>query len=250
VEQITMQDRAFDEYMRSRNLADTTRAGRAPALKRIERAYGVDLDAEYQRDQLTDLLKQFRYSAVDARAKRPNPSKLDIDIDKLPTQMPWYRSHLVDYIRFKGGEPADVDSETTGGVESSVIGEEFIGEAVGRTFALERDLQAALRRNLGDLEMGLTVDDGGNERKVDAGLIDILARDQKGTLTVIELKAETSRPDAVAQILAYMGCIAAETGEVVRGILVASDHHPRVAHAARAVPNLILKRYRFKFEFE
>ena len=47
-----------------------------------------------------------------------------------------------------------------------------------------------------------------------------------------------------------MGCIAAETGENVRGILVASGHHARVSHAARAVPNLSLKRYRFKLDFE
>lgn len=60
----------------------------------------------------------------------------------------------------------------------------------------------------------------------------------------------TSRPEAIAQILAYMGCLAEETGEAVRGILVAGDHHPRVVHAARALPNLDLKRYRFRFDFE
>lgn len=245
-----MQDRAFDDYMRSRNLADKTRTQRAYALKRIERAQGVDLDSEFERDQLAGLLKQFEYTAADARVKRPNPSKLDIDIDKLPTQMPWYRSHLVDYIRFKGGQPRGVDGDTATGGEPSAILDELIEEAVGRTFALEKDLQSALRANLGDLEAGLVVEDGGNERKVEAGFIDILARDKAGILTVIELKAEVSRPDAVTQILAYMGCIAAETGESVRGILVASDHHPRVAHAARAIPNLTLKKYRFKYEFD
>jgi hypothetical protein len=196
------------------------------------------------------MLREFRYSAADAPAKRPNPSKLDIDIDKLPTQMPWYRSHIADYIRFKGGEPADLEGEPAASGESAAIREELIEQAVGRTFALEKDLQAALRSNIGDLEAGLIIEDGGNERKVEAGFIDILARDKEGTLTVIELKAETSRPDAVTQILAYMGCVAAETGENVRGILVASDHHQCVAHAARAVPDLSLKRYRFKFEFE
>jgi endonuclease len=47
-----------------------------------------------------------------------------------------------------------------------------------------------------------------------------------------------------------MGCIAEETGEAVRGILVAGDHHPRVKLAARAIPNLTLKKYRYRFEFE
>ncbi len=91
--------------------------------------------------------------------------------------------------------------------------------------------------------------DGGDELKVEAGFIDILARDGQGQWVVIELKAEVSRPAAVAQILAYMGCVASERGGQVRGILVASDFDKRVEYAARAVPNLLLKRYRFRFEF-
>ena len=128
--------------------------------------------------------------------------------------------------------------------------EDLVEEVVGRTFALERDMQAALRANLAQLEQGLTIADSGTERKVEAGFIDILARDAKGGLTVIELKSETSRPESVAQILSYMGCIAEESGGYVRGILVAADHHPRVKHAVKAVPNLCLKSYRFRFDLE
>jgi hypothetical protein len=161
-----------------------------------------------------------------------------------PTQQ-----HLVDYVRFRsGGDEGFVprDAEQT----SLPDEDRLLEEAVGRTFALERDLQAALRKNLSHLEPGLAAIDGGSERRVEAGYIDILARDVAGCLTVIELKAETTRPEAVAQILGYMGCLAEETGERVRGILMGADHHPRVVHAARAVPDLTLKRYRFRFEFE
>lgn len=244
-----MEVRTFEEYMVGRNLADKTREQRGYALKRIERAYDVDLDAEYGRDGLTQLSNSFAYSALDERNGLPNPSKMDIDPDKLLTHLRWYRSHLVDYIRFKGGGNSALESPDVE-PQSAPADEKVIEEAVGKTFALERDLQAALRANLAQLESGLSAQDGGSERKVEAGFIDILARDVAGVLTVIELKAEIARPEAVAQILSYMGCIAEETGELVRGILVASDHHPRVLHAARAVPNLELRRYRFRFEFE
>jgi hypothetical protein len=46
-----MQDIAFEKYMLDRNLADKTKQQRGYALKRIERAYGIDLDAEYENDR-------------------------------------------------------------------------------------------------------------------------------------------------------------------------------------------------------
>ena len=195
------------------------------------------------------MVARFAYGAADERAQAPNPSLLDIEPDRLLAHLRWYRSHLIDYVRYKGGEAGPVIESGDGGVAPS-IADELIEEAVGKTFALEKDLQAALRANLAQLEDGLTVEDGGYERKVDAGFIDILARDAAGVLTVIELKAEVSKPEAVAQILAYMGCVAEETGELVRGILVAGEHHSRVVYASKAIPNLGLKKYRFRFEFD
>lgn len=116
-------------------------------------------------------------------------------------------------------------------------------------FGLERDLQRALRLNIGQLEPGLQIIDGGGERNVAAGRIDITAEDGKGQLVVIELKAGTAQSDSITQVLSYMGSIDAE-GRPVRGILVAHDFHERVVHAAKAVPNLSLKAYSFQFSFE
>ena len=244
-----MQDAAFGAYMTSKPLAPKTREQRLYALKRIERAHSLNLDQEYERDGMKSILDLFSYRAADDRARRPNPTRLDIDADKLLSHLRWYKTHLTDYARFRGGV-LDVALADQAEEEVEGLTEDLLEQAVGKTFALEKDLQDALRANLGQLEEGLVVDDGGNERRVDAGFIDILARDRSGMLTVIELKAETARPEAVAQILAYMGCLAAETGEVVRGILIAADHHPRVGFAARAIPNLLLRKYRFRFDFE
>jgi RecB family endonuclease NucS len=118
------------------------------------------------------------------------------------------------------------------------------------TFGLERDLQSALRANIGQLEPGLRIIDAGRERATEAGRIDITALDDTGAVVVIELKAGMATPDAVAQILAYMGTVVESENKPVRGILVAGDFHKRVVLASRAIPNLTLRKYAFQFRFD
>ena len=127
---------------------------------------------------------------------------------------------------------------------------EEIVEAVETTFGLERDLQQALRRNIGSLEPGLTIVDGGGERKVEfGGLIDILAKDRSGGTVVIELKAGRADRNAIGQILSYIGELM-EEATPVRGILVAAEFSPRAIAAARAAPNIRLVGYGIQFSFK
>jgi RecB family endonuclease NucS len=122
-------------------------------------------------------------------------------------------------------------------------------DAIETTFGLERDLQNALRKNIGDLEKGLSIIDDGKERKVASGFIDITARAKDGATVVIELKAGPADRDAIGQILAYMGDLMA-TEKVVRGVLVAGEFTARAIAAARATQNLQLISYGFKFSFQ
>lgn len=139
------------------------------------------------------------------------------------------------YVRAGGG--GRIDKETA--------------EAIEATFTLERDLQKALRENIDQLEGGLTIVDGGKERNVTCGWIDITAKDKQGATVVIELKAVEADRSAVGQLLAYMGDLMAEdTNKPVRGILVASAFKESAVAAARAVPNLQLKKYGIRFSFE
>ncbi|PTN36868.1 endonuclease NucS domain-containing protein [Desulfonatronum sp. SC1] len=126
---------------------------------------------------------------------------------------------------------------------------EDIIDAVEASFGLERDLQIALRANIQQLERGLEIADDGKEHQTDAGRIDILAKDKSGTVVVIELKAGTAKPEALTQLLSYMGTVDSE-GQPVRGILIAGEFHPRVVYAARAIGTVQLIRYRFNFAFE
>jgi hypothetical protein len=129
-------------------------------------------------------------------------------------------------------------------------GEELL-DATETVFDLERHMQAALRGEVSQLEPGLVITDGGNERHVNVGFIDITARDAKGTTVVIELKAGTAAPQALTQTLAYIANVSDEEGgRDVRGILVAADFHPKVVEAVKVVPSVILRRYRYKFTFE
>jgi hypothetical protein len=128
--------------------------------------------------------------------------------------------------------------------------EHEVVEALETKFGLERDMQRALRSNIEQLESGLRIIDGGAERIVPSGRIDITAEDKSGATVVIELQAGEADRDAVAQVLSYKGDIADSNGRPARGILIAGDFSLRAISAARAVPNLELKRYSFRFSFE
>lgn len=108
--------------------------------------------------------------------------------------------------------------------------------------------EVQLRANIGQLERGLKIADGGKEKMVPSGRIDITAEDQKGSTVIIELKAGTADRDAIGQLLSYIGDMATDAKQV-RGILVAGDFTSRAVSAARAVPTIALKKYNFRFSF-
>lgn len=123
-------------------------------------------------------------------------------------------------------------------------------DALETTFGLERDLQHALRSNIEQLEPGLKIADEGKEQTIaEVGRIDITAQDHEGTTVVIELKAGTADREVIGQVLSYMGGLS-DTKKAIRGILIAGDFTSRATAAARAVPNLRLMKYKFKFTFE
>jgi len=127
--------------------------------------------------------------------------------------------------------------------------EALVEDAIEGKFGLERDLQEALRANIGQLEAEMKVIDGGKEKTVASGRIDITAEDKQGRTVAIELKAGTADHKAIGQLLSYMGDLMTDS-KPVRGILVAGDFTARAISAARAVPTVRLEKYSFKFAFE
>ena len=132
-------------------------------------------------------------------------------------------------------EAEDVSEEATQAIEASI--------------SLERDIEDQLVHRLDALEEGLTF--VGRQVKCDVGRVDIVGRGSDGATVVVELKVGEAKDSAIGQIARYMGWHQQHQGAgTVRGILVASDFPERVQHAALAIPNLALRRYRIQLTFE
>lgn len=231
------------DYVAATVQAQMHRAGR------VEEYYG-DLDEHYDRDELRRVIGNLKYSTADERNNKPNPSKIPIS-GNTRNNLASYRNAIERYCRFR----RETQDEGTGPriptnkEEDAHEPAEYGGQLVG----LERDLQAALRRAIEQLEPGLEIIDGGAERMVASGRIDITARDAHGAIVVVELKTGVARQKAVAQVLSYMGDIAEEEpDQKVRGLLVAGNFDNKARSAARMLPKAVLslRSYRVRFEFE
>ena len=205
---------------------------------RVEDCYD-DLDEQYDRDQLRSVLDELKYSTEDERRDKPNPSRIPIN-GNTRTNLASYRNAAELYCKFRR---ETADDENIAGISSLPTND--AGDVVNehaQIIGLERDMQAALRRAIEQLEHGLEIIDDGAERSVSSGFIDITAKDARGSIVAIELKTGTARQKAVAQILSYMGDLADEEPDLeVRGILVAADFDKKARAAARVVPTLSLQ---------
>ncbi len=142
--------------------------------------------------------------------------------------------------------------------EPEVAAEEALPEpsAVDASLSPERDMERSLLRDLAQLKAGLRLyeADGVSGNQLDTGAVgrlDILAIDQHGHLVVIELKAGRADDRLCGQILRYMGWVRENLAgqRNVRGIVVASEFSDSLRFAAKAMPDVVLKRYEVRFQF-
>lgn len=157
------------------------------------------------------------------------------------------RSVLNSYLGFVQEGPEALHSEPPLGAEENEGAE--TPAAVGAYFKLEKEMQAAIRAQLGSLEHGLIAVDDGYEVATATGRIDILAKDQKGVLVAIELKAGTCPAGAIEQVLGYAQALADERNEDVRAILIANSFTDRQKAAARRTIGLTLKTYTYQMSY-
>jgi RecB family endonuclease NucS len=112
-----------------------------------------------------------------------------------------------------------------------------------RIFHYEKELKKTLRRQLERLEPGLIEVDGGKQRQVASGNIDITARDRNGHFVVIELKVGPCPSGALEQVLGYSADLEAETGTPCRAVLVAAEFSDRMRSAASRARDINLLTY-------
>lgn len=231
---------SYEDWLRGAVPSEVTFRTKLSELRRVERAYG-DLDELYDEDELTTLIEEFTYSSADAANNRENPTKFEINGD-IRNNLASYKAAITKYQRFRQ------DQEHEDGTAPHPIADTSEDDAPS-LFGLEKDLQAALRTSMDQLESGLTIADGGAEKRVPSGYIDVFAEDAIGAPVVIELKAVKAPLKAISQIMSYMGDIAEETGQLPRGILIAPDFDPKLVAAARIAPSIKLVKYGFSFHF-
>ncbi len=159
----------YHAWLKAAGYADNTAASQIHRVKKIEEAYG-DLEARLASGSLPALVAELQYSKMDERAVRPNPSRLQFD-GNIRNRLQSYKSALLRYERFLTSHKEGVSERTAADPEG------VPQESVKQKLALERDMQNALRRDIGSLEPGLQIVDDGAERAVETGFIDILCRD-------------------------------------------------------------------------
>ena len=235
-----MREEEFRQWLVNRGNHERTFNAVPRNLKRVEDFQHVNLDEEFQKDQMASLLNIFTYSIKDEKENRQNPTELKFETDRLARALGSFKSQLNQYRKFclSEGDNSTLEEQNndTGSDKKTII-------------ALEAHLQAALRANMPQFDPNLTIIDDGIEHSVETGFIDILAKDKDGCFVVIELKAGTAKSDVMGQTLGYMADIAEEENAEVRGIIVAGDFHKRVRSAARLTPKIELISYRYNFDF-
>jgi hypothetical protein len=109
----------------------------------------------------------------------------------------------------------------------------------------ERDLESLLATRLALLEKGLQLVE--RQCSTPVGRIDLLCKDRRGSLVVVELKSFGARTsEIVDQVTRYMGYLKAHVAaprQLVRGIIVVGQVEDSLAYAVMAIPNLEIRTF-------
>ena len=212
----------FRQWFANRGYKPTTVAAHVSTLNGLDKAFGLD-----------EMLSKLGTDGVLDWAQKEKSGPFE----NYPSNT---RSALNRYIEFTvaAHAPAEINDDP----------DEDIA-AAPTLFQLEREMQAAVRKQLQHLEQGLVSDDGGNETVVTTGKIDIVSRDKDGRLVVIELKAGLCPAGAIEQVLGYAEALSEERKEPVRAYLIAGEFSDRTLAAARRVTGLELQTYEFSIQF-
>lgn len=235
----------YADWLMNQGYNENTCNTQTSHIRQIEKYYG-DLVKLIEDRGLDELIEEFTYTTEDERHNRPNPTKVAFS-GRTYTRLQSLKGAIRRYSRFLEDGFDQIDDQ----VENDEIEENDPAAIVKQRFALERDMQIALRRDVTKLQQGLRIVDDGVERSVESGFVDILCEDDRGRAVVVELKAGQTDARVVAQILGYMGDLLSE-GDYsdVRGIIVAHSFDRRTVSACRAIPNVSLATYSIEFTFE
>ncbi|MDI1229041.1 MAG: endonuclease NucS [bacterium] len=247
-----MQENAFKEWLLNRGLAPSYSGSRLSFCRRVARAEQIDLDQEFDRDQLEKLISHLTYTRGDAVQEKANPTK--IKINGLPfTVLDRCRRSVDLYKRFRLGETKEIIEN----IEDAETEVEDISPAENSeiAFGMESQLRDFIAQNIQTILINgkkLSLYDGGVEYYTDAGFIDILAVDAQGNFFVFELKRGRTPDYVIGQLVRYMGWVKQSVGKdkEVHGVIVAKTIKENLHYAKAVVPNISLLKYEVKFDLK
>jgi len=115
----------------------------------------------------------------------------------------------------------------------------------------EEDIEEYLVNNLSKLQDDLRKPQGKTrQRRIDSGILDVLAVDGKDRKVVIELKLGTAERDAIGQLLSYMHDIDKTHYNDTLGIIIAEDFSDKLQRASSHVDNVRLDKYHIDIGFQ
>lgn len=115
----------------------------------------------------------------------------------------------------------------------------------------EEDIEEYLVDNLTKLQEDLEEPPGKTrQRRVDAGILDVIAQDSKGRKVVIELKLGKAKRDALGQLLSYMHDIDRKYHNDTLGVIVAEDFSKKLQKAASYCDKVRLDTYQIDIGFK
>ena len=144
----------YEKWLQTQKYQANTITTQLHRASRVEESYG-DLDEHFKADQLASVIAALVYSTEDRRRNRPNLTKIPFQGDPY-NNLASYRDAVRRYQRFRILQ-ADV-----GVLPKPVVNENELGQRIG----LERDMQAALRLRIDQLEPDLKIIDEGDRKSV------------------------------------------------------------------------------------
>ena len=99
-----MRTEEFRRWLKNEGMQDRSIDTRIGHAEGVESHQGIDLDEQYEQDELQGVLEILNYTKPDERQRRPNPSNIPIDADSPYNALQSYKAAVAKYREFRMAE--------------------------------------------------------------------------------------------------------------------------------------------------
>ena len=156
-----MQTENYRNWLEAQNYQDGTITAQMHRAGRVEYHYR-DLDTLYAEDHLEGLIQELTYTTQDRLNNIPNETRIPFEGD-VYNNLASYRDAIRRYRRFLEDDTELLEADDIPIVDTPEP------ELQPQTIGLEKDMQAAIRQNIEQIEPGLRITDGGRSVRLKLG---------------------------------------------------------------------------------